>query len=49
MLERMDLLQSSVNLFCEQLKDVRYVVPNLPVLLEGPVPASSLKLVRLNG
>ena len=48
-LERMDLLQSSVNLFSEHLKDIRYVVPNLPVLLEGPVPASSLKLVRLNG
>ena len=48
-LERMDLLRSSVNLFSEQLKDMRYVVPNLPVLLEGPVPASSLKLVRLNG
>ena len=47
-LEKMDCLQSSVKLFTEQLKDIRYVVPNLHVLLQGPIPASSLKLVKLN-
>lgn len=44
----MDLLRSSVTIFCDQLKDVRYVVPNLLILLQGPVPASSLKPVKLN-
>ena len=44
----MDFLQGSLNLFCKELENLTYVVPNVPVLLQGPLPASSLKLVKLS-